>query len=217
MDKLLIIGTGNYAELATYYLKKSFLILGYAEESSYRKSNHFNGYSIIDFENIPKLYKPDGIKILVAVGPNQVNTVRERLYNEVKQMGFECISYIDSSAYVWDKKAVGENSFIFPGVIIEPFATVGNNCVMWSGSQLSHHSSLQDHSFMAPHAVVSGKTIIKNNCFLGINSTVRDNLIIESHCIIGSGASIKKSTVTNGVYSDKGTQLYNRDSKITKV
>jgi len=217
MEKLLIIGTGDYAEVAYFYLSQVYDIIGFSEESAYRVLDSFQELPIVNFEDINELYNFKDIKILVAIGPNKTNSVRERLFLEVKKMKFECITFIHPNAQVWDKNAIGENSFIFPNSVIEPFASVGNNCVVWSGAILSHHSKLMDNSFMAPGALVSGRTIIKNNCFLGINSTVRDNIIVEMNCIVGGGAVIKKNTITNGVYSDSGTELYNTNSKNTKV
>lgn len=217
MEKLLIIGTGDYAQVAAFYLSKRYDIVGFSEEKSFRVLKDLEGLPIYDFEDISAIFNPSEVKILVAVGPNRTNSVRERLYLEIKEMNYQCITYIDPKAYVWDDNAIGENSFIFPNATVEPFASVGNNCVMWSGASLSHHSVLQDHSFMAPNSAVSGKSIIMKNCFLGINSTIRDNITVKENCIIGAGAIIKKDTVSNGVYSAKETPLYNLDSKNTKV
>ncbi|MFN7044599.1 MAG: acetyltransferase [Flavobacterium sp.] len=217
MEDLLIIGTGDYATVASYYLKEKFNIIGYAEEKSFRVLNDLMGMPIYDFENIKDIFNPSKIKILVAIGPNFSNTIRERLYKEVKKLNFKCITFIHSDAKVYDINAIGENSFIFPNVVVEPYATVGNNCVLWSGAILAHHSKLLDNCFMAPGALISGRTIVNNNCFFGINSTVRDNLVIEKNCIIGAGAIIKKSTVENGVYSSNGTLLLNNSSFNTKV
>lgn len=217
MERLLIIGTGDYATVASFYLKNEYNIIGYSEEKAYRKLKSIQDLPIYNFEDIMSLFDPDELKILVAVGPNYVNTIRERLFAEIKKMNFECIRYIHPDATVWDKKAIGENSFIFPNAVVEPYATVGDNCVMWSGSILSHHSKLHHHCFMAPGALVSGRTIINSNCFLGINSTVRDNLIVKEKCIIGAGAQIKKDTIENGVYSSDGTKLFNQNSFETKV
>ena len=217
MEKLLIVGTGDYAKMAYFYLSETYEIIGFSEESAFRKLENLNELPIYNFEDISKLLMPSDIKVLVAIGPNYVNTTRERLYREVKKLGFQCITYIHPKAYVWDVNSIGENTFIFPNAIIEPYAVVGDNCVMWSSAILSHHSKLQDHCFMAPGASVSGRTIIKNNSFLGINSTVRDNIIVQKRCIIGAGAIIKKNTVANGVYSPKGTDLYNVNSLDTRV
>ncbi|MFD2567793.1 acetyltransferase [Pseudotenacibaculum haliotis] len=216
-EKLIIVGTGDYALMAHFYLKEAYDIVGFSEEAAYKKKEEILGIANYDFEELTQVFKSEEIKILVAVGPNKVNTVRQRLYEEVKQKGYECISYIHPDAYVWDHSKVGENSFIFPNVTVEPFAEVGNNCIMWSGAILAHHSTLEDHCFMAPGAAVSGRTVVKNNCFIGINSTVRDNVVVAEKTIVGGGAVIKKDTEKDGVYSATRTELYNSDSTNTKV
>ncbi|WP_452220385.1 NeuD/PglB/VioB family sugar acetyltransferase [Lacinutrix salivirga] len=217
MKKLLIIGTGDYAQMAYYYLSNQYDIIGFAEEAAYRVLRDFNELPIFNFEDIKGKFNPEEVSVLVAVGPNQINTIRERLFLEIKKMEFTCITYIHPSAQVWNQDHIGENSFIFPNAIVEPYATVGSNCVLWSNAILSHHSTVNDHCFMAPGSSVSGRATIKKNCFLGINSTVRDNIIVEENCIVGAGAIIKKNTVKNGVYSPKGTELYNVNSKNTNV
>ncbi|MFM9984877.1 MAG: acetyltransferase [Flavobacteriales bacterium] len=217
MDNLVIVGTGDYAEMASFFLKDHYAIVGYTEERAYRKLPSFNELPIFDFEDLAAKYNPSNLKVFVAVGPNRVNTVRERLYKEVKNLGFECVNYIHPKAFVASPNQVGENSMIFPNAVVEPGSHVGNNCVMWSGAILAHHSVLGDHCFMAPGSKISGRTAVKNNCFIGINATIRDNVIIEESCIIGAGAIIKKNTIKNGVYSAEPTLLYNSNAMDTKV
>ncbi len=218
-DKLLIVGTGDYAEVAFFFLEKTgmYEIVGFSEERAYRKLPDLCNLPIYDLEDIGTKFPKEVCKILVAIGPNRVNTVRERIFNELRALGYSFITYVHESAFVWDVSALGVNTFIFPHVIVEPFATVGNNCVMWSGSVLAHHATLEDHCFLAPGVNISGRTRVKNNCFLGINSTVRDNIVIGEKCIIGAGSVIKKSTQPFGVYSSTGTPKYNDKSLDTKV
>jgi sugar O-acyltransferase (sialic acid O-acetyltransferase NeuD family) len=216
---LIIIGTGDFAEVAFYFLREngSYEILGFSEELAFIKKKNFCDLPIFKFEELESKFSPAQVKILVAVGPNKINTVRERLFNEVKNKGYTCIRFIHPTAVVWSPDSIGENGFIFPGCIVEPFAYVGNNSALWSGSILAHHSKIEDHCFIAPGCTISGRVVIKNNCFLGINSTIRDSIIINERCIIGAGAVIKKDTIANGVYSESGTLLRNENSLTTKV
>ena len=217
--KLIIVGTGDYAEVAFYFLSQveEYIIEGFSEEAEFVRKNAFKDLPIFKFEDLTTLFDPAATMMLVAVGPNKVNTVRERLFKEVKAKGFSCVKYIHPEAYVWNESAIGENSFIFPKCIVEPFAYVGNNCALWSGSILAHHSVIEDHCFLAPGCTVSGRVTVRNNSFLGINSTIRDNIVIGEKCIIGGGAVIKKNTEAYGVYSATRTSLLNSKSLDTKV
>ena len=219
MKSIIIVGTGNLAEIAIQYLKRDVEnpIIAFSVEKKYNTQNKFCGLPVIDFENLLNSHPPATIQLLIAIGPNKANTVRQRLYNEAKELGYSFVTYISPRANVWDPKMVGENSFIFDGCIVEPEARIGVNTIMWSGSVVAHHSIIGDHCFLAPSATISGKIVVKNNCFIGINATIRDHVIIEENCIIGCGAVIKKNTIKNGVYSTKGTQLLNTNSVETNI
>lgn len=219
MKKLIIIGTGDYAEVAHHFISKEKLyeVVAFSEEKAFMKKKEVAGLPNVAFEEMDKLFSSGEVKALVAVGPNKVNTIRERLYQETLQKGFQCITYISPGATVWNPDAIGTNSFIFPGCVVEPFARIGNNTVLWTGSLIAHHSEVKDHCFLAPGVCISGRTVVHNNCFIGINATVRDNIVIAEKCIIGGGAVIKKNTEAGGVYSAEGTRIYNTDSFNTKV
>ncbi|WP_051575838.1 acetyltransferase [Aquimarina atlantica] len=219
MKSIVIVGTGDYAEMAYMYLKRDtdYKIVAFSVEKEFNTSDEFCGLPVVDFEDIAVDFPKNEYKLLIAIGPNKANTVRERLYKEAKSMGYNFVTYISSKAYVWDSEAIGENSFIFDGCVVEPHAKIGINTVLWSGAVVAHHSVIGDHCFLAPSVAVSGKIVIKNNCFIGINATIRDHVTVAENCIIGCGAVIKKDTVKNGVYSAKGTELLRSDSMNTRV
>ena len=191
---IVILGTGNLAELAMCYLQRDLKdeIVAFSVEKEYNTGSEFCGLPVIDFEDLLNKYPPETTKILIAIGPNKLSSVRERFYHEVKKLDYELVTYISPKAHIWDVKNIGEGCFIFDGCIVEPKTSIGVNTVMWSGSIVAHHSKIGDHCFLAPSATISGKVQVKNNCFIGINATIRDHIVIEEKCIIGCGAIIKK-------------------------
>jgi len=217
--KLLIIGTGDYAEMASLYIQRDLGMepVAYAVEREYLTGTHYLDKPLVAFEDLVTLYDPEHHQVLVAIGPNRVNSVRQRLYEMSVAKGYSILTYISPKAHVWSYENVGQGSFIFDGCIIEPGVSIGENCILWSGATVAHHSSIEAHCFLAPQASVSGRITIGRNSFLGINSTIRDNVIIAPNCIIGGGAVIKKDTVEGGVYSAPNTPLRNDDSFNTKV
>lgn len=219
MTNLVIVGTGDFAEVAAYFFKESnqYNLVAFAEERAYIRKENFCDLPVIATEDIVHLFPSSNYRIFVAIGPGKVNTVRERIYLDLKKRNYSFATYIHRTAFVWDNACIGENSIIFPHVVIEPFAKVGNNCVLWSSSVLAHHSVVDDNCFIAPGAKLSGKVHVKKNCFIGINATIRDHVIVEANNIIGAGAVIKKNTIINGVYSHSGTAIYNQDSFESKL
>lgn len=215
-EKLIIVGTGDFAETIYHFLHKTYDVVCFMVHEAYRKEPTCCGKEVIAFEKLEN-YSPNDYKLIIAVGPNGNNKTREMFFNLLKDTPYELIKYIHPTAYVWDKEAIGANTIIFPNCVVEPFSTIGIGCVLWSGAIVAHHSHVQDFCFLAPGCAISGRVTIEKNCFIGLNSTIRDNITVRENCIVGAGAVIKKDTEKNGVYSHRGTPLYNKLSKTTKV
>ena len=87
---------------------------------------------------------------------------------------------------------MGEHCFIFENNVIQPFVTIGDNVVLWSGNHIGHHSKIRDHCFISSHVVVSGFCDIGESCFLAVNATIGNNVTIGSDCLLGAGAAVVK-------------------------
>ena len=217
LEKLIIIGTGDYAEVAYHFLNSRYDIICFMVNKDYMTKTIFCDKEVKQLESL-KDFDPKAFKLFIAIGPNGNNKTRERIYLDIKKhTKFNFIKFIHPDSYVWSDHAIGENTMVYPKCIVEPFAVIGDNCVLWSNCLVAHHSTIGNHSFLAPSCSISGRVTISNNCFIGINSTIRDNINIKSNTIVGAGSIIKKDTEENGVYSQKRTHIYNKNSLNTKV
>jgi acetyltransferase-like isoleucine patch superfamily enzyme len=95
---------------------------------------------------------------------------------------------------------IGENCFIFEDNTIQPFVTIGNNVVMWSGNHIGHHSVIKDNVFFTSHVVLSGHCTVEPYSWLGVNATIRDGLTIAEGSLVAMGACLTKNTKSWGVY-----------------
>ncbi len=100
-------------------------------------------------------------------------------------------TYVHDSVYRRPETTYGEGSSILADNV-EPFVSIGNNCVLWSGNHIGHHSKIGNNVFIASHAVISGRCTIGDNCFVGVNATFRDNISVAEDCVIGAGALLLK-------------------------
>lgn len=103
---------------------------------------------------------------------------------------------------------IGENTFILENNVIQPFVKIGNNCILWSGNHVGHHSVIGDHCFISSHVVISGSTSIGSNSFLGVNSTIGDNVMIGEKSLIGAGSVVTSDTEPGSVYSTCKSNLH---------
>lgn len=209
MKKVIIFGTGGFAEVAYFYFSKDSIyeVVAFTEHEKFITKNKIFDLPIIPFEIIEKKYPPSENLMFIAVVYSKVNEVREKIFHEAKTKNYKLASYVSSKVIKWEEPDIGENCFILENVVIQPFVKIGDDVIIWSGNHIGHHSKIGDHCFITSHVVISGNTTIEPNCFLGVNSTIRDGITIAKKCVIGAGAVILKNTKEGEVYITKGTEL----------
>ena len=152
---------------------------------------------ILSLSQVIKDFPPDHHKMHIAIGRN---SARESVYNKVSDLGYTFANYISSKANVWPDLVIGNNTFIDQCCDIQPFVTIGNNCML-IGARIGHHSTLQ-HNVLLSGNILAGNVTIGNNSFLGINSAVKEDITIGSHNIIGAGVFINKHTEDYAIVSN---------------
>ena len=178
MQSVIIIGTGKTAELAYEYLKDSFDIIGFAETNP--ESIFYNHLPLFSIDHINKSFNKKLVKLFVAVGVNKLNTVRQKLYYDLLNEGWDFVSYIHPRATVAPTAKVGKNCIVMEENVIQDFTTIGDNNILWSGNHIGHHSNIGSHNFISSHVVICGNCTIGDNNFFGVNSCVGDNITVGS-------------------------------------
>ena len=201
--QLVIIGDSAFAEVAyEYFLHDSdYQIVGFSVETKYLNKKELFGLPIIPFEQIEKYFSFIDVSFYVAIVYTQLNRLRTRLYHEAKMKGYKPASYISSKATISKSVEIGEHCFIFENNVLQPFAQIQNNVVLWSGNHIGHHTTVKDNCFISSHVVVSGFCSIEKNCFLGVNSCIGNNIIIAEDNWIGPGVTINSNTSTNQLFT----------------
>ncbi len=219
MKPVVIFGLGSYAQVAKVYLEADspHQVTAFTAHGEYIQSDSLWGAPVIPFEEILETHSPDDYQMLVAMGAAEMNQRRANIYQTCKSMGYEFISYVNSKAIQWGEVQVGENSFIFEANVLQPFVSIGNNTVLWSGNHIGHHSTIGNHVFIASHAVISGHCKIDDNCFVGVNATFVDGITIAPYTLVGAGAFITKNTESEGAYIGQRAEKAKRKSKEFKL
>lgn len=218
-NKVVLWGCGQIAEVAYFYLTNDshYEVVGFCVDREYLKQDNFHGLPVVAFEDIEKIYPPTEYKMFISISYDRMNSVRKEKYYAAKQKGYSCISYVSSKATYYGT-SVGENCFIMENNVIQPYSTIGNNVIMWSGNHLGHHSRIEDHCFIASHVVISGSTVVGEESFLGVNSTIRDNIVLGKRNLIGAGAVILRNTEDEAVFTvNKTIQINKKSTEIKHI
>jgi len=190
--KLVIIGDSAFAEIAYEYFThdSEYEVVAFSVEREFLRRTELFGLPVVEFETLEDRYAPDSHHFFAANVYTQLNALRTRLYLEAKKKGYAPASYISPHAFVWRNCDIGEHCFIFENNVVQPFARIGDNVILWSGNHIGHHSVVKSNCFISSHVVVSGFVEIGESCFVGVNTTMANNISIGKNCLIGAAALV---------------------------
>lgn len=207
-QKLVIVGDSDFAQIAYEYFThdSEYEVVGFAVESAYKKQDQLFNLPVIELEKITEIFPQNEFFIFTAITYLKLNTVRERIYRNLKNKGYKFTNYISSRCFFWPNVVIGENNFIFEDNTIQPFVKIGNNNVFWSGNHIGHHSTIEDNCFISSHVTISGHCNIGSNSFIGVNVSLANNINIGKRNFISPGSIILKSSGENEIYKEEPTQ-----------
>ena len=212
--KAIIFGTASFAEVVHFYLQhdSDYEVVGFTASGEAVRESRFLGLPVVAFESVEATFPPQHHDMFVAVGYAKLNRVREQLCREARHKGYRLLSYVCSKASHWGDTTLGDNVFIFEDNTIQPFVTVGNGTILWSGNHIGHHSEIGAYCFITSHVVVSGHCRVGDRCFIGVNATIADDTTIGDDNLIGPASLIQKNTGPGEAYIAERTKKYPKDS-----
>jgi sugar O-acyltransferase (sialic acid O-acetyltransferase NeuD family) len=216
MVDVVIFGVKDFASLAHFYLRhdSDHRVVAFTVHREFIPAEgEFEGLPVVPFEELEASFPPDRASAFAPMSHRKMNRLREGIYNDLKGRGYQLISYVSSRATTFPEGRIGDNCFILEDNTIQPFATIGDNVVIWSGNHIGHHSVVESHAFITSHVVISGHCRIGAYSFLGVNATLKDQITLAEGTLIGMGANVTKDTESWSLYKADAT----RASKISSA
>ena len=217
-NKIVIFGTGEYAELAHYYFTNDseYEVVAFTSDYEYVNSKTFRNLPLIPFSEILNTYPPNKYSAHVSLSYRKLNKIREEKYLLMKEVGYNLVSYVCSKSFTWPDLQIGDNCFILENQTIQPTVKIGNNVMIWSGNHLGHNCSIDDHTYISSHVCISGHVKIGKRCFLGVNSTFADFTSIGDDCFIAMDAGVVKNLKDGSMILSAKSSIFPKDSELNK-
>ena len=217
MKKVVVFGSGNVARLVHFFLTNDsdYQVAAFTINAEYIKKPDFLGLPVVGFETITETHPPSEYDMFVAIGAQDRNELREKVFNEAKAKGYKLISYISSKADYWPDLKFGENVFVIQATSIEPFVEIGNNVAL-IGTKIGQNVKIEDHCFIST-ATIGSDVCVCHNAFIGINALVNPYIKIGSKSIIGPGSVIIKEVEEYAIYRAVPARKSDVDSRRLRI
>lgn len=220
--KLVIFGAGKIAE-SVYYSAidddVDYEVVCFCVDDGYESINNINGVPVLKYKDVLNNYSIKDTHFFIAIGYQDINSIRENIYLRVKRHGYKIASLVHSSHKCYNN-IYGENVFTMKGAVLHPCVTLGNNVFVWGGAVICHHSIINDNSWITAGSNIMGGAIVGKNSFVAGGALIGHAVTIGDYSIIGANTQITKSTEDKSVFLNRDTDKFRLDSerfiKITK-
>ena len=144
MKRLVKFGTGQIADVAHYLFSEDsdYDVAAFTVDDDHRDSETHLGLPIAPFERIEDTHPPDVFSLFVAMGYKRVNSLRANKVAQARAKGYDLASYTSSHAWVWRGYEAQANTMVMEHNTIHPYTTIGENCTLWSGNHVGHHTQI---------------------------------------------------------------------------
>jgi sugar O-acyltransferase (sialic acid O-acetyltransferase NeuD family) len=193
-SNLILIGAGGHARSCIDVIEQQdyFQIAGLVGSPEQRDAQYADyGYAVIgadsDLFTLAKIYQ----YALIAIGQIQSAKHRVRLYQHVKQLGYQLPTIIAPTAYVSRHATIGEGSIVMHGAIVNAGAYIGTNCIINSRALIEHDARVGDHCHISTGAILNGGVSVGSESFIGSGSVTMHGITIGNGCIVDMGVSIR--------------------------
>ena len=193
MKNVVIIGTGGHAKVvADIVLSAKDHLMGFL--TSDNDINDFMGWPVLG--NDADYIKFMDCHFVIAIGNPDV---RERISNSM-----DCAKWytaIHPTASISSVQTfIGSGSVIMANAVINPYAQIGEHCIINSGATVEHDNIIGDFVHVSVKAGLAGTVRIGKRAWIGVGATVSNGVSICQDCMIGAGAVVVKNIEVPGTY-----------------
>lgn len=193
MKKIVLVGGGGHCKVIIDIIKSTneYEIVGVTD-------NNKIGEKLLDVpiigndDMLPELFKSGVKNAFVSLGALNNIEVRDKIYNKLKNVGFNIPKLIHNKAVVSPYTEIHDGTCIMAGAIVNAGAVINENCIINTSSVIEHDCIIGRNTHVSPRSCIAGGCSIGENSHIGAGCCIIQGINIGSNVVIGAGAVVLK-------------------------
>jgi len=193
MEKIVLLGSGGHAKSVVDAIEAQgrYEIVGFTDGEA-QKGFAYRSYQVLGADSCLKTLFESGVHhAFVCVGYLGKGDVRNRLYAQLKEIGFSLPVVVDPSAVVAEDALLGEGCFVGKRAVVNSAAQIGKMAIINTGAIIEHDCVVGDFTHVAVGAVLCGCVTLGAESMIGANATVIQGVQLPEHSFVKSGSMRK--------------------------
>ena len=136
-------------------------------------------------------FQADGIRhAFVGVGGTSDAAVRRRVFERLRDAGFELPPILHASAIVSPLARVGDGAQILACAVVNVDADIGKGAIVNTGAIVEHDCRIGDHAHVAPGVRLAGLVTVGEGAHVGIGAIAIEGVQIGAGAFVAAGAVV---------------------------
>jgi len=190
-EKILLIGGGGHCHSVIDVIEKEdkFSIAGIIDRKELVGTKVLDYLIIGSDDDLVELFKVYKYAI-VTVGQIKSNTIRVKLFQLLKEIGYTLPTIVSPTAYISKYAAIDDGTVVHHQAIINANAKVGQNCIINTKALIEHDVVIEDSCHISTASIINGGTVVKKDTFVGSNSVTKEYITIQAGSFIKAGSVV---------------------------
>lgn len=202
--KILLLGAGGHCKsiIDTLFGLNIYEDIAIVEKKDVNSKHMLNE----DILNIPIIGTDDDLEQLlsrgykdafISVGSFIDISIRKKLFNKIKTMGFNIPNIIDRTSIVSENAIIGEGNYVGKRAVINVNAKLSNCTIINTGSIVEHDCNIEPFVHLAPGSILCGNVFIGEGTHVGAGSIIKQGIHVGNNTMIGMGSVVVKDIGSN--------------------
>ena len=139
------------------------------------------GYPVLGSDADLEVLRTNYDYALVTVGQIKSPSIRIRLFEYARLLGYKLPTVISPRAYISRHASMGDGTIIMHDALVNTNVTIGRNCIINTKSLVEHDAVIEDNCHISTGAIINGGAIVRQGTFVGSNAVTR-NAVETNEC-----------------------------------
>lgn len=213
MEDIILLGIGGHAHSVVDSIEHTgkYNIIGFLDKEE-MQGKRFEDYRVLDTDGALRKYYDKGVRsAFITIGFMGYGDIRNRLYRQLKDIGYIIPNIIDSTAIISKHTKLGDGIFVGKKAVINSNSQIGSMSIINTGAIVEHDCTVGEFSHISVGSVLCGGVSVGTQTLVGANATVIQERRIGSYSIVGAGLTIRRDVEDyNIVYNRTNVQSQKR-------
>ena len=188
---MLIFGAGSLGLTALdLFQRNNVVVYGLLDDDKTLHGTEFGDVSVLGETDDDGFLKFVGQKCeaFIAIADGRVRRRLVKMLNERRKV--QPVNAIHDTAIVSAMATLGHGNLIAARVVVNPYAEVGQHCIIQSGSVIETRSKLGDYVHIGTGCLINSGVIIEEGAFIGTGVTIIAGVTIGKNARVGAGSVV---------------------------